>query len=698
MEHKGGFHYDVVIAGGGFGGVYAAKSVLKKMRRRPGARVAVVAENNFMVFQPMLPEVCGSSIQSNHVVSPIRRLCRGADVLRGAIHHIDLESRCVCIDGGDFTRNLEIGFDHLVLALGNIVDLSRVPGMPEHAYLMKNAGDALQLRASIIDRLEEANLMMDPGQARKLLTFVVVGGGYSGVETAGQILDLLRAVHRFYQRVDSASFRVVLVHSGKFLLPEINEKLGRYCQEILRKRGMEVILEDRVSAMTGTKAYLQSGRVIETYNVVSTVGNAPHPLVGRLVDECQLPSVKGRVKTDQFLRVAGCENIWAVGDCAAVPAVEEGICPPTAQFAVRQGTLAGQNIARAMMGVPLKEFAFKGYGSVASIGHRKAVAEMFGFTFSGFFAWILWRTIYLLKLPSLDRKLRVLIDWNLDLLFPRDISLLRPGGTRVYQEMHFEKSDWIFHAGERAESFYIIKSGAINLQEDGRLVKSLGPGEHFGERALLEDGIWRFDAVAAEHSILVAVNSEFFRTFSTASESIRQLMERTSLQYLPEQRIHLLARQIPPSIQQMPIGQLMSKEVVSMRPQMTVREALQVLKTKCYNSFPLVDEEGVPAGMIEQDDLLEAVKRSASNLNAPVSRFQARAAPCLSSDQPASEAIKAMIRTGTRKLLVVDKDRKLIGLLSLLDLFSSSDFGEMASNSKKDQAPVSFEDYPVYRK
>ncbi len=536
--------FDVVIAGGGFAGVYCAQTLSKKIGAHASRRVALIADQNFMVFQPMLAEVVGSSISPRHVVNPLRLLCRDVTVLRAQIEKIDLNQRQLEVSAGDFTGNVRIEFDHLVLALGGIVDLSRVPGMSEHALLLKNVGDALKLRATIIDRFEEANLATERSHQKRLLTFVVVGGGYSGVETAGQIHDLGQEILRFYPRLSLDSFRVVVIHSGAHLLPEISQSLGLYCEENLRERGVEIILGTRVSTMTASKVCFGT-QSIETHTVVSTIGNAPNPLLAKLCAAHSIPSEKGRLCTDATLQVQGQPRLWAAGDCAAIPmpadpkaaptdsttpTAPQAFCPATAQFAVRQGTVLGRNIAQVLTGDGQPQsFQFRGLGELAAIGHHSAVAEIMGLKFSGFLAWWLWRSIYLSKLPGLERKIRVMLDWTLDLFFPRDITLFQSRPTQVMKEMWLQTGDPLFHAGEPAFSFYILKSGRIDLfNPDGSLSRSVSPGQHFGERALLGDRIWQLTAVAGEPSALVALGAQVFDTITRADRSLREFLLTTA--------------------------------------------------------------------------------------------------------------------------------------------------------------------------
>ena len=663
--------FEVVVAGGGFAGVYCARSLAKELGPISRTTVALVADQNFMVFQPMLAEVCGSSIPPRHVVNPIRRLCRNVNVLRGEIRGIDLGKRRLSLDAGPFTKNVEIKFGHLVLALGGVTDLSGVPGMPEHAYLMKNVGDALELRSTIIDRFEEANIQTDAEAIKRLLTFVIVGGGYSGVETAGQIVDLVHGVNYLYPRIARSEYKVILVHAGNHLLPEISETLGAYCERNMRDRGVEVILNARVTAMTASKVYLNDGRTLESHTVVTTVGNAPHPLIAELCNKHNFESFKGRVITDEHLRAKNQDRVWVAGDCAAIPLYrgKSGeYCPPTAQFAYRQGILLGKNIALWLAKQRLKTFKFTGLGELASIGHRSAVAEIMGMKFSGFIAWFMWRTIYLMKLPGFERRLRVMIDWTLDLFFPRDITLMRANPTEVVQEAHLEKGDMLFHAGEPATSFYIVKSGRIDLNDENGLVKSVGPGEHFGERALLHDHVWRFSAVAAEPSTLVALEDKVFLSISSASSSIHSFFESSANQYATRQQVEAMVAAMPDDARGLKTEDLMSLNVVALTTGMNVAGALKIFSDHSFHSFPLLDDNGKVLGAVSEGDLLDAIKGGAAARDTMLKDVAVQQLPTVRPETPIPEAVERFCRSGKNKLLVVDADGYLHGILTPIDL------------------------------
>jgi NADH dehydrogenase len=464
-------HYDVVIAGGGFAGAYCARALGKMLGAKEGERrVALIAERNVLVFQPMLAEVVGSSLSANDVVNPLRQFCRGVNVLQGAIQHIDWAKKEITLDGGRFTRNHGVTFSQLVLALGGVTDLSAVPGMSDYGWPMKNVADALRLRAAIINRLEEANLVEDAAVRRRLLTFVVVGGGYTGVETAGQMLDFVRDAHGFYANLRDTAPRVILVHSRDQLLAEIGPKLGAYAAEVLARNGVGVRLNTRVAEVTATRVIFEGGESIDAHTVVTTIGSAPNPIVMEVCRQLGIDAPRGRVATAPTMRVPGYDDLWIAGDCAAVPWNDRGemkVAPPTAQFALRQGALLGRNVAFALRGVEPVAFTYRYMGQLATIGRHEAVAEVMGFHFRGFIAWWMWRTIYLAKLPGTLRKLRVMIDWSFDLVFPRDISVLLPPAEEPLRSIHLEQGEVLFARGERCRGFFYVKAGSLLVARPG---------------------------------------------------------------------------------------------------------------------------------------------------------------------------------------------------------------------------------------
>lgn len=500
--------YDVVIVGGGFAGAWCAKTLGRLLGPGGEKRVALIAESNVMVFQPMLAEVAGSSLSPLDVVNPLRQLCRHVDVLQGEVQRIDWARKTIAVNGGRFSRNHEIGFGQLVLTLGSVTDLSRVPGMAEYGRPMKSVADALRLRATVINRLEEANLVDDSALRARLLTIVVAGGGYTGVETAGQLLDFMTGARRYYANLNNTPIRVVLVHGHDHLLAEIGPELGTHAQRVLEKRGMEIRLNTRVAEITADRVIFADGNVIEAHTIVTTIGNAPNPVVLDLCAQLNLVTERGRVRTDETLRVPGHPELWSAGDCAAVPWNDRGeikTSPPTAQFAQRQGVQIARNIAAVLKGGAPAPFRYRYMGQMAAIGEREAVAEVFGFRFSGFFAWWMWRTVYLGKLPGVLRKLRVMTDWTFELIFPRDLSIVLPPAEDLLREIHLIKGELLFAQGAACRAFFYVRSGAITLTAPGQEPRSLPKGTLIDQAYLDENNAWRWTASATESAGLTAI-------------------------------------------------------------------------------------------------------------------------------------------------------------------------------------------------
>jgi len=665
------YSFPIVILGGGFAGAYCARALKAGLQESTSKNVALLADQNAMLFHPMLAEVSGSSISPLHVVNPLRLFCRGSSIFMGAVDEIDLEQKTVSFTPGPFTPPAMLVFEHLVLAIGSVVDVSRVPGMPEHGYLMKTVGDAMRLRSDVLERLEAASIMTEESIRRKLLTFVVVGGGYSGVETAGQIWDLLRDVQRFYPRIKPNEFRLVLVHSGAYLLPQIGEELGKYCELQLSSRGIEVRLNTRVNAITAERAILSTGDMVETNTVVTTVGNATNPVVKKLIDRYQLPSDRGRLSTEPTMQVKGYANLWSAGDCAAVPQADGTVSPATAQFAMRQGTLLGKNILAARNGQPLEPFRFKTLGEMASLGHRNAVGKVFGFKVSGFLGWLMWRATYLYKLPGLEQKSKVFFEWSLELLFPRDISLLNVKMTEVVGRVHLEKSDPIYHIGDAAFSFYLIEKGGVKTDDHFGSVRTLSPGEHFGERELLQNTKRQFDATALEPTTLIALDKTTFEALTKNSLTLGYFLNRSSVHYLTLQERKAIVDRASPSFRQKRVEDLMRRDAVVLRDTDSVLAALKSFKQAGATILPVVDDKMQCKGWLRLDFAFDWMHQGKARLETAVS--QLRTLPCISvkSEDSIEQTLLQFAQTPDREVIVANDAGQLIGTLALLDLILS---------------------------
>ncbi len=408
----------IIILGGGFGGLYTAMRLERTLARDPDIEITIVNRENFFLFTPMLHEVAASDLDMTHIVNPIRKLLRRVHFFHGDVEHIDLANKRVGVRHGHEQHGHELEYDHLVLALGSITNFYGLPGLSERALTMKSLGDAIHLRNHMIANLEEADFECCPKVREPLLNFVVAGGGFAGAETIAGMNDFLREAVEFYPHLKEDMLRVVLVHAGETVLPELGEKLGRYAQQKLGERKVEIHTGAKVTNVTDREVTLSDGTVITTNTLVWTAGTSPHPLL----DTLPCTRERGRVVTDEFMAVPDYPGVWAIGDGAAIPDAKTGRAyPPTAQHAIRQGRVLADNIKATIRGGRKKPFVFQTIGLLAAIGRRTGVAQIMGLNFSGFIAWWLWRSIYLAKLPRFEKKVRVALDWTLDLLFTKDI-------------------------------------------------------------------------------------------------------------------------------------------------------------------------------------------------------------------------------------------------------------------------------------
>jgi NADH dehydrogenase len=471
----------ILILGGGFAGVYVARR-LEKLLRPDEASIQLVNQENYLVYQPMLPEVISGSIGITDIVSPIRHLCPRTQLVMREVQGIDLARKVVTVSPGFRPRQLELPYDYLVIALGGVTNFQGMPGMIEHGKPFRTLADALALRNHLIRVLEEADLEADAEQRHKLLTFVVAGGGFSGVELMAELNDFVHSVKRNYPRLRDAPVRCVLVHPKEHILPEMDQRLALFAEGILKGRGVEILANDRVTAATSEKAVLKSGAEIPCKTLASTVPSAVPEVLQKL--ECKKD--KGRLVASSAMELEGYEGqVWAVGDCAAASTVAGNPVPPTAQHATRAAELTADNIAAAMRGGAARGFAFEGLGKLASLGHFSAIAEILGVRISGFPAWVLWRGIYLMKMPGLNRKVRIGLDWLVALFFPPDLVQIEATAAAGIARQHFEAGEAVFHEGDLGDCVYMIESGQCEVLRAGERLATLGAGEYFGEMAVL---------------------------------------------------------------------------------------------------------------------------------------------------------------------------------------------------------------------
>ena len=429
----------ILVLGGGFAGVYAALHLERVFRRDHSIKITLVSDENFLLFTPMLPEVASSSIEAKHIISPIRAFFRRVQFLNSEVLAIDLEKRRVTISHCPACQRRELEFHYLVVALGSTTNFYGLPGVAENALPMKTLSDGMMLRNHIINLFEHADMETDLELRRSMLTFVVAGGGFAGTETVAELSDFASTVRHYYAHIRPEQMRFVLVHPGSRIMPEISEDLAGYALKRLRERGVEVLLKTGVKSAGAGWVELTTDERLLSQTLIWTAGISPNPLLATL--PCAR-NKRGQIVVNKYLEVPDYPGVWALGDCAEVPEPRTGKpYAPTAQLAVRQGKIVAENIFASLCGGRKREFVYQPLGVLASLGWRSAVAEICGFKFSGFFAWWLWRTVYLLKLPGLERKVRVALDWTLDLFFPRDVVLLRLFTKSVASKLPLDSAD-----------------------------------------------------------------------------------------------------------------------------------------------------------------------------------------------------------------------------------------------------------------
>jgi len=418
----------IVILGGGFAGMKTAESLEHQFLHDRSVNITLVSETNALLFTPMLAEVAGSSLEPSHISTPLRSSLPRTNFVRATVENIDLEKRIVKL-AADASRNeggpREIPYDQLVLALGAVSNYLGMANVEKYALDFKSLLDAIRVRNRVIEMFERADSESHPEMRRRLLTFVIAGGGFAGVELAGALNDFGRGILADYPNLRPEDLNVILVHSRDHILPELSESLGRYAQEKMAARGVVFRLNARLTDFRPGVVKLNDGE-IPAETLVWTAGTAPNPLLRTLPVE---RDKRGAVIVESTLAIKDHPGVWALGDCAAVvDGVTAKPCPPTAQFALREAPVLAKNIRASFEGRPLRPFHFDSLGALCVVGHQTACAELsvpFARTksmrFSGLLAWAMWRGIYLSKLPGLERKIRVLMDWTVELFFPRDI-------------------------------------------------------------------------------------------------------------------------------------------------------------------------------------------------------------------------------------------------------------------------------------
>ena len=651
----------VVIVGGGFAGAKCAKRLRQQLSPHRG-EIILFNHENHLVFHPLLAEVVGASINPEAVAAPLRQLlpgvhCRTEDVQRIALDHAEVvyESH----DG----QLRHMPYDHVVLACGAAVNLGTVPGMADHALPLKTIGDAIALRSHVMQQLEKAEVCDDPVRKRWYLSFLVVGGGFSGVEVAGEINDLVRGSKRFFPNMAREDMTVTIMHSREQLLPELTPALREFTRTKMEQAGIALCLKARVACVTPEGVGLQDGRLLRGATVVCTIGNATPAVIERL----DVAKERDRLLTQADMRLIGFDNAWAIGDCAhIINAYNHEPSPATGQFAERQGRQAADNIVRVVHGRPTRPFTFRPLGQLCAIGRHRAVADVRGLHLSGFLAWLLWRGIYLLKLPSWSRRAKVGFDWVWDLLFARDLAHPRAQLTERISRAYYQPGDYIFRQGEPAMNFYAIERGEVEVlqttdgPEPAMLLNILGAGDFFGEMALINDQP-RSASIRARTAVEVLVmGRHVFTQISSALASFHALLteviqkRRTSLwQHLPMAQDRLSQYALSTFIEPFSAPPL--------TPESTFAEAITWFDTNSLDFCCVLDDRNCLCGLLTRADVFRAIEMGAQH-HTPVHHFMAKEPVVMTPGDSSLLAALTMRDHGFTRLPVIDRhDRRLQG-------------------------------------
>jgi len=425
----------IVILGGGFAGVECARQLESEFGDDQGIEIVMVSEDNFLLFTPMLPQVASGMIETRHIVLPIRTVCKKTKFYEGRIKNIDPHGKLVTLWGTGDKRSISIHYDFLVVALGSETNFFGMADVEKNAYTMKTLNDAVVLRNRVIDMLEHAENETNPILRKSFLNFVVVGGGFAGIETAGELMDLLVDARKHYPTIHKEDLKVIVLEALGMILPGFNEKLANFAKDKMVERGIDIRLKTAVTSFDGNEVTTKSldenpkdsvdtSKIdsIITKTLIWTAGVTPVNTIKRSMFKTE----KGKLIVNDFLEIVDFPGVFAIGDCALhIDPETQRPLPPTAQIAEAQAKIAAKNLTSLIKNSKKEKFVYHSKGQMAIIGKRSGIATFLGMNISGFWAWLIWRNVYLSKITTFDKKMRVFLDWSIDLFFDRDISRLK---------------------------------------------------------------------------------------------------------------------------------------------------------------------------------------------------------------------------------------------------------------------------------
>jgi NADH dehydrogenase len=453
----------IIIIGGGFAGVFSAKHIAKQFRNKD-VDIELISYYNYFIFQPLLPEVSSGIINPNDVVTPLRMLIPNIKHRMAAVHKIDQKNKQIELSQGECEEFIKLDYDELVIACGKKSSLN-LPGFASHTFVMKDLGDAFRLKNHIISCLELADATLNQKLKKEILTFVVVGAGFSGVETIGELQDTVKRALKHYPNIEMSEIKFLLLQRNVRILLQLSEKLATYAHKKLEKRGVDIRVKTNVVRATKEHIELNTGEIIHTQTVITTIGSGTRDFIKKSFN-----LEKGSIPVNKYMQSTEYKNIWALGDVALIPLDKEksgeDFAPPTAQFAVREGKILSKNLYAEMFGGKKQAFNYKPLGLMASIGSYQGVAEIRGVIISGFIAWAMWRSVYLIKLPGFVTKFRVFMNWATDYFFPRALVQVSPVVQKSINYEHYAKGDIIRNKGDLITHFSLIIQGSVQRWDD----------------------------------------------------------------------------------------------------------------------------------------------------------------------------------------------------------------------------------------
>lgn len=653
----------VIILGGGFGGVKCAR-LLRKLLPVSEYEIVLFNRENHMVFHPLLAEVAGAALQPKDVAAPLRQLLKNVWCRTEEVLNIELDKSQIEYESHDSTRR-KLKYDQLVIACGNNVNLALVPGMDDHAFPLKTVGDALALQAHIMEQMEKAEVCDNIERKRFYLSFIVVGGGFSGVEVAGEINDLVRRSLKFFRNIKDEHVSVTIVQSRDQLLPEVSPTLREFARHRMEESGVTVLLNSSAARATPQGITLKDGRLIFGNTIVCTIGTTTSPLIQRL----NLAKQHGRLVTEPDMSLPAYSNVWAIGDCAAIVNYHDGSLSPTvAQFAERQGKQVARNIRARLAGQATESFKYKMMGQLCAIGGHKAVAELMGIRLSGFIAWFLWRGIYLSKLPSFSQQIKVGIEWLCDLIFPRTLAYLKADRSRRVSRAFHAAGDIVIHEGESGSEFFIIEEGNVEVLKNvgGKLevVAVLGPGDFFGEAAVLEHKPRNATVRARTDLELTVLGSSVFSQISSSLGPLRDAIikaakRRTNIWKNLHEIRHVLDNiPLDPLIEALPHAPLL--------PDTHIAEAISLINKRRLDFCFVTDNNHHLLGLVSRSDLLRAIEVAAalpegSELKICVKDIMVKEPVAITMSETAALAVMTMREHGFKTLpIIASRENKLL--------------------------------------